>query len=349
MSAARSARTASPLVSHLRDARKRGAEVRPFSYVTRVLTNPSGDRVTGVEYYDAKREQHVQPAGVVVLAAYAAEIPRIMLNSATDKHPKGLANRNELVGKYLMCHSAANVWALFDEDVQNHMGTAANQFMSYEPTTRTRPKKGFGSIFLRTGAAMKPNVGLAGARPDLFGQPLADFMKRAARGLTRIGLFGEQMPLAENRVELSSDKDEFGLPIARIIHSYDQDAIGSWEYGREEAFAIAKAAKPKEVWSGGGPGTSHLHRRHHHGHRRVATRSPTATDRPTSWRTSTSPAPACSRPKARSIRPTRSWRCRCAAPSTWRRTSARSRADRAASGHAVPLLLRPTADHGRSC
>ena len=55
---------ATPLVSHLRDARKRGAEVRPFSYVTRVLTNASGDRVTGVEYYDAKREQHVQPAGV---------------------------------------------------------------------------------------------------------------------------------------------------------------------------------------------------------------------------------------------------------------------------------------------
>lgn len=196
---------------------------------------------------------------MVVLAAYAAETPRIMFNSATDKHPKGLANKNDLVGKYLMCHTAANVWALFDEDVQNYMGTQANQFMSYEHyDNKTRPKKGFGSIFLRTGAAMKPNVGLASARPDLFGAPLADFMKRAARGLTRIGLFGEQMPLAENRVELASDKDEFGLPIARITHSYDQDAIGSWEYGREEAFAIAKAANPKEVWRGGGPGTAHL-------------------------------------------------------------------------------------------
>ena len=249
--------------------RKLGAEVRPFSYVTRVLTNPGGDRVTGVEYYDAKREQHVQPAGVVVLAAYAAEIPRLMLNSATDKHSNGLSNRNELVGKYMTCHSAANVWALFDEDVQNYMGTAANQFMTYATYDKKRPKKGFGSIFLRTGAAMKPNVGLAGARPDLFGQPLADFMKRAARGLTRVGLFGEQMPLAENRVELSSDKDEFGLPIARITHSFDQDAIGSWEAGRDEAFEIAKAAKPKEVWRGGGPGHVASARRRHHGDRCV--------------------------------------------------------------------------------
>jgi choline dehydrogenase-like flavoprotein len=250
---------ASPLVNHLRDARKRGAEVRPFSYVTRVLTNGSGDRVTGVEYYDAKREQHVQPAGVVVLAAYAAETPRIMLNSKTDKHPKGLSNRNELVGKYLMCHSSANVWALFDEDVQNYMGTAANQLMSYETYDKRWPKKGFGSIFLRTGAAMKPNVGLAGARPDLFGPPLADFMKQAARGLTRIGLFGEVMPLAENRVELSSEKDEFGLPIARIIHAYDQDAIDSWAYGYDVALEVAKAAKPKEAWKGGAaPGSAHL-------------------------------------------------------------------------------------------
>ena len=256
-----------PLVSHLRDARKLGAEVRPFSYVTRVLTNPSGDRVTGVEYYDAKREQHVQPAGVVVLAAYAAETPRIMFNSATDKHPKGLANRNELVGKYLMCHTAANVWALFDEDIQNYMGTQANQMMSYEHyDNKTRPKKGFGSIFLRTGAAMKPNVGLASARPDLFGAPLDDFMKRAARGLTRIGLFGEQMPLAENRVELSSDKDEFGLPIARITHSYDQDAIGQLGVRARGSLRNRQGGQSEGSVERRRTGNGASDRRHHHGH-----------------------------------------------------------------------------------
>jgi choline dehydrogenase-like flavoprotein len=250
---------ASPLVSHLREARKRGAEVRPFSYVTRVLTNQSGDHVTGVEYYDAKHEQHVQPAATVVLAAYSVETPRIMLNSATGKHAQGLSNRNGLVGKFLMCHSNSAVWAMFDEDVQNHMGTAANQFMSYEHyDNKARSKKGFGSIFLRTGSALKPNIGIAGSRPDLFGQPLADYMKRAVRGLTRVSFSGEQMPIAENRVELSSDKDAFGLPISRIIHGYDQDAIGSWQLGREDAYAIARGAKPKEVWGGNAPGTSHL-------------------------------------------------------------------------------------------
>jgi len=68
------------------------------------------------------------------------------------------------------------------------------------------------------------------------------------------------MPRAENRVELSSEKDEFGYPTARIIHSYDQDAIDLWNNSLDEGLEIAKAAKPQEAWKGGGaaPGAIHL-------------------------------------------------------------------------------------------
>ena len=40
--------------------------------VTRVLTNAQGTKVTGVEYYDEKKERQVQEANVVVLAAWSA-------------------------------------------------------------------------------------------------------------------------------------------------------------------------------------------------------------------------------------------------------------------------------------
>src|SRR5262249_56226289 len=50
---------ATPQWTHLKEARARGTELRPFSYVTRVLTNAAGDRATGVEHYDSNREQHV--------------------------------------------------------------------------------------------------------------------------------------------------------------------------------------------------------------------------------------------------------------------------------------------------
>src|SRR5262249_12943271 len=81
---------------------------------------------------------------------------------------------------------------------------------------------------------------------------LAAFMKRGARGLTRFGTFGEALPSIENRIELAGDKDEFGMPIGRIIHGYDDDAIAVWNANFEEGLKIAKATGAKEVWSARG-------------------------------------------------------------------------------------------------
>jgi choline dehydrogenase-like flavoprotein len=74
-------------------------------------------------------------------------------------------------------------------------------------------------------------------------------MKRAARGFTRIGAFGEELPNVENRIELTSDKDEFGMPLGRIVHNYDKDAEAVWNANFEEGVKVAKAAGAKEVWS----------------------------------------------------------------------------------------------------
>ncbi len=114
---------ANPVVTYLNDARKAKAEVRALCTVTRVLTNAAGTKVTGVEYYDQNHQKQTQEAGVVILAAWSAQNPRILLNSATDTHPKGLANKNDLVGKFMMTHSIAGTWALFDHDITPHMGT----------------------------------------------------------------------------------------------------------------------------------------------------------------------------------------------------------------------------------
>ena len=75
---------ANPLVTYLADAKKAGAEVRALSTVTRILTNQSGNKVTGVEYYDANKEKQVQEASVVVMAAWAAQNPRLMMNSELE-------------------------------------------------------------------------------------------------------------------------------------------------------------------------------------------------------------------------------------------------------------------------
>src|SRR6476469_4365517 len=60
------------------------------------------------------------------------------------------------------------------------------------------------------------------------------------------------MPNIENRIELASDKDPFGMPLGRIIHTYDQDAMALWNANFEEGLKIAKATDAKEVWSARG-------------------------------------------------------------------------------------------------
>ncbi len=249
-----------PKWNYLGTARDRGAVFRPGSYVTRILTDASGERATGVEYYDAAGERQVQEASAVVLAAFSAETPRILLNSATARHPAGLANGSGLVGKYVMCHTGAIAWALFDEPLENHRGTSAYQLISYASYAKDAAKRGFGSVTWLVGSAMKPNAGLAGARPDLFGAPLQDFMVRAATGLTRITCYGEEMPRAENRVELSSQKDAFGFPLARVVHAYDEDALELWRGARDGAVEMVRSAKPREAWpaEGAAPPTIHF-------------------------------------------------------------------------------------------
>ena len=250
---------ANPVVTYLGEARKAKAEVRAMSTVTRVLTNLQGTRAIGVEYYDDKKQRQVQEASVVVLAAWSGQNSRILLNSSTDKHAKGLANANGLVGRGMTVHSIAGINAIFDEDIQNHLGTIGAQYMSYDRYGKTSYPGAFGSTYITCGAAQKTHDFL-NVRPDLFGPELHAYMKRAARGFTRISMFGEELPNDENRIELASDKDQFGMPLARYVHTFDRDAVALWEANLEEGQKAAKAAGAKEVWVGRAViPTTHLH------------------------------------------------------------------------------------------
>ena len=152
----------------------------------------------------------------------------------------------------------ASTWALFDEDVQNQMGTIAVQYMSYQHYPKTSQKNAFGSSFWTAGFALK-TTDLANSRHDLFGTELDDYMKRAARNLTGIKAFGEELPAMENRVELASEKDEFGMPLGKLTHTFQDDAVALWNANLEDGLKVAKAAGAKEAWSSRGAiPTSHL-------------------------------------------------------------------------------------------
>lgn len=69
--------------------------------VREVLTNDEG-KATGVSYVSKEDMQEYEvDAKVVILAASACESARLLLNSKSSKHPNGLANSSNVVGKYL--------------------------------------------------------------------------------------------------------------------------------------------------------------------------------------------------------------------------------------------------------
>ena len=78
-------------------------------------------RATGVHYHREGKWRH-QRAKNVVVAGYAIETPRLLLNSACEKFPDGLANSSGLVGKYFMPQSNHAVYGTFEDEIRWYKG-----------------------------------------------------------------------------------------------------------------------------------------------------------------------------------------------------------------------------------
>ncbi len=84
------------------------------TYVTRLETNPSGRSVSRVHAIrDNKPEQY--SADIVVVACGALNSALLLLRSASDMHPNGLANRSDQVGRNYIRHNMSIVMALLKE------------------------------------------------------------------------------------------------------------------------------------------------------------------------------------------------------------------------------------------
>ncbi len=82
--------------------------------VTRLRTDDRGGSVTGVEVVRGGN-QEVYEGDVVVVSAGAANTAKVLLRSANDRHPNGLANGSDQVGRNYMFHNCKAVVALSKE------------------------------------------------------------------------------------------------------------------------------------------------------------------------------------------------------------------------------------------
>ena len=86
-------------------------ELLTRAYARRLRTDPAGRRVVAVEVERAG-EQFEVSASIVVVACGAVNSAALLLRSAGDAHPNGLANSSGLVGRNYMVHNNTAVMAV---------------------------------------------------------------------------------------------------------------------------------------------------------------------------------------------------------------------------------------------
>ncbi len=169
--------------------------------VTRLETDPSGRTVTGVVVDrggDGKEE--VYRSDIVVLAAGAANTAKILLRSASDTHPAGLANGSDQVGRNYMFHNSKAVSG-FGEQVNDTVfqkTLGVNDF--YLPGgDRQWPLGNIQMLGKSNAGAMK------GEEPHLTKLVPHWSLEEAARHAVDFWLTTEDLPQPDNRVTLDAD------------------------------------------------------------------------------------------------------------------------------------------------
>ena len=166
------------------------------AHVARLVTDGRGRRVTGVEV-ERDGERLTVTADVVVVSAGAINSAALLLRSASDAHPDGLANRSGVVGRHYMCHLNSMLLAVSREPnptlFQKTWGL--NDF--YNSTPEFEFPMGHISMIGKADASV-----LRAGAPRIVPGMTLEIM---ANHTMAFWLTSEDLPDPENRVRLGAD------------------------------------------------------------------------------------------------------------------------------------------------
>jgi choline dehydrogenase-like flavoprotein len=167
--------------------------------VLRLETSGSGREVTGVVVSRGGREE-AYAGDIVVLCAGAANTAKILLQSASDQHPAGLANGSGQVGRNYMFHNSRAVLALSREaNATVYQKTLALNDFYLPGGGREWPLGNIQMLGKSNAMAMK------GEEPKLTKlAPKLSLAEVAAHGVD-LWLTTEDVPKADNRVTVDTD------------------------------------------------------------------------------------------------------------------------------------------------
>ena len=222
----------------------------PYSIARHLVYDEQANRVTGVLVVDARtRETREYTARVVFLCASALESARILLNSATSRHPDGLANSSGQVGRNIMDHIKwGGASGTFDgwSDRQT-IGQRPNgvYVLRFRNVTARHPD------FIR-GYGFQGGAGRAGweakARARGIGLAFKESLTRPGPWTMSFGGFGEMLPNPANRATLHPTLvDAWGIPTLHIEAAWSDNELAIHRDMNVTAAELLEAAGAKDI------------------------------------------------------------------------------------------------------
>jgi hypothetical protein len=164
----------------------------------------------------------------VVLCANGIGTPRLLLLSASARHPDGLANSSGLVGQNLMLHPNCAVLGLYEEELENYRGPAGELINSLE-FYDTRAEHDFVRGAKMHAVPFPGPLNLvefyrAEAYEQVWGPAIHDIVEHHSRALLW-AVNVEDLPERSNRVSLDpvlTDGD--GLPAPKITYRISENS-----------------------------------------------------------------------------------------------------------------------------
>ncbi len=227
-------------------------EIRAECAVFRVATNDQG-RVDEVFYYDPDGNERSQKARAVILSANGAETPRLLLNSASDAHPDGLANSSGFVGRNLMWNSHGNARSLFEHPLNDFKGVQVTRIIhDFYETDTARGFYGGGGIDARSFSAALPFKYSNEGEPPDHPRWGAEFKANIEHNFTRsmsISCGGTSLALDRNNVTIDpTHKDRWGRPSLRITYKDHDDDMAIAKFLQDRSIELLDAAGAEKFW-----------------------------------------------------------------------------------------------------
>lgn len=235
-----------------------------------VLTNSEG-LATGVSYVDKRDLLEYEVKGrVVVLAASACESSRLLLNSKSARHPNGLANNSNVVGKYLHDSTGAAMGGilpeLFDRKRYNEDGVGGMHV--YSPWWGDNKKLDFprGYHIEYWGGMGQPAYGFGWGIEGLNGKYPVNGTQKEAGGYgaslkqdyryfygAGVGMAGrgEAIPVATNYCEIDPNVvDKYGIPVLKFNVKWSDHEVKQAKHMKETFKEIMHSMGAVITWGG---------------------------------------------------------------------------------------------------